>query len=152
MRTARSPLERIRVALDRPRLWRVTAGLAALLLCGLVVGAAQGSIAVLTRATAGASSERGVTWERWCTAGKVREDRRRLAFCARIDGRALASTHGPGVGEVHVAVVGGFHLTIVRLPDGSPTPSLGTRVVAVGPLVRARNGQREVQAFKVLRG
>jgi hypothetical protein len=152
MRTARSPLGRIRIALDRPRLWRVTAGLAALLLCGLLVGAAQGSIDVLTRAPTGTVRRGGATWERWCTAGKVREDRRRLAFCARIDGRALASTHGPGVGEIHVAVVGGFHLTIVRLPDGSPTPSLGTRMIAVGPLVRARNGQREVQAFKVLRG
>jgi hypothetical protein len=152
MRTARSPLGRIRIALDRPRLWRVTAGLTALLLCGLVAGAAQGSIDVLTRAPTGTLARRGATWERWCTAGKVREDRRRLAFCARIDGRALASTHGPGVGEIHVAVVGGFHLTIVRLPEGSRTPSLGTRVVAVGPLVRARNGQREVQAFKVLRG
>ncbi len=64
----------------------------------------------------------------------------------------LASTHGPKVGEIHVAVVGDFHLTLIRLPDHAATPSLGTRVVAVGPLVRARDGQREVQAFKVLRG
>ncbi len=64
----------------------------------------------------------------------------------------LASDHGPAPAETHVAVVGGFHLTIVRLPDGSRTPRSGTRLVAVGPLVRARNGQREVQAFRVLRG
>jgi hypothetical protein len=144
----RMALPSSRIVLDRPRLWRGTAGLAAVLFLVLLAGAAQGSIDVIARHP----TTSGAPWERWCTAGKVREDRRRLAFCARIDGRALASTHGPGVGEVHVAVVGGFHLTIVRLPDGSPTPSLGTRVVAVGPLVRARNGQREVQAFKVLRG
>jgi hypothetical protein len=84
--------------------------------------------------------------------GHVREDRRQLAYCARVNGLVLASTHGPGVGEIHVAVIGGFHLTIVRLPDGSRTPSLGTRLVAIGPMLRARNGQREVQAFKVVSG
>lgn len=142
---------RIRVALNRPRLWRVTAALAALLLCGLLVGAAQGSIDVIAAGPAGVSPSNQASWERWCTAGQVREDRRRLAYCARVDGLVLSSTHGPGVGETHVAVIGGFHLTIVRLPDGAPTPSLGARLVAVGPLVRARNGQREVQAFKVVR-
>jgi hypothetical protein len=152
MRTSRNVLGRVRIALDRPRLWRVTAGLAALLLCGLLVGAAQGSIYVISQRPATAAQARGASWQRWCTAGRVREDRRRLAFCARVDGLVVASTHGPKVGEVHVAVVGDFHLTIVRLPDGSTIPSRGTRVIAVGPLVRARNGQREVQAFMVLGG
>jgi hypothetical protein len=152
MRTPLSLFGRARIAVDRPRLWRVTAILAALLLCGLLAGAAQGTIDVIARRPAGVSSSGGASWERWCTAGQVREDRRRLAFCARVDGLVLTSTHGPGPTETHVAVVGGFHLTIVRLPDGTPTPPLGTRLVAVGPLVRARNGQREVQAFRVLRG
>ena len=152
MRIARELGRRIRIALDRPRLWRVTAGLAALLLCGLLVGAAQGSIDVVARRPAGILPRGGASWERWCTAGRVREDRRRLAFCARVDGLVLTSSHGPAANETHVAVLGDFHLTIVRLPDGAPTPSLGTRVVAVGPLVRARDGQREVQAFRVLRG
>ena len=152
MRTALSPLGRIRIALDRPRLWRVTAGLAALLLCGVIVGAAQGSIAVVAQRPAADASAGGASWERWCSAGAARQDRRRLAYCARVNGLVLTSTHGPNPGEVHVAVIGGFHLTIVRLPFGSRTPSLGTRVIAVGPLVRARNGQRELQAFKVLRG
>lgn len=152
MRTALSPIGRSRIALDRPRLWRVTAGLAAILLCGLIVGAAQGSIDVIAQRPAGDTSGRAASWERWCTAGAARQDRRRLAYCARVDGLALTSTHGPNPGEVHVAVIGGFHLTIVRLPVGSRAPSLGARVVAVGPLVRARNGQRELQAFKVLRG
>jgi hypothetical protein len=138
--------------LDRPRVWRVTAIVAGLLLCGLLVGAAQGSITVIARRPATVPAAGGASWERWCTAGKPREDRRHLAFCARVDGLVLTSTHGPAPGETHVAVVGGFHLTIVRLPDGAPTPAMGTRLVAVGPLVRARNEQREVQAFRVLRG
>jgi hypothetical protein len=143
---------RIRTALDRPRLWRVTAGLAALLLCALIVLAAQGSIQVIAQRPAGGPVPGGETWQRWCANGQVRNDRIRLAYCARVDGLVLASTHGPGVHETHVAVVGGFHLTIVRLPDGASTPGRGSRLVAVGPLVRARDGQREVQAFRVLRG
>jgi hypothetical protein len=126
----------------------VTTGLAALLLCALIVGAAQGSIQVIAHQP----GRTGTSWQRWCTGGHVRDDRIRLAYCARVDGLVLASTHGPGPQEVHVAVVGGFHLTIVRLPDGAQTPGRGTRLIAVGPLVRARDGQREVQAFRVLRG
>ena len=149
MRTA---LGRIRLALHRPRLWRVTAILAGLLFCILLVGAAQGSVEVISRHPVGASNPRGPSWERWCGAGVVREDRLRLAYCARVDGIVLASTRGPSPVEHHVAVIGGFHLTIVRLPDGRPAPAVGTRLVAVGPLVRARDGQREVQAFRVLHG
>jgi hypothetical protein len=152
MRAARNAIGRIRIALDRPRIWRVTAILAGLLLCGLLVGAAQGSITVIARRPAAAVAVGGASWEHWCTGGQVRDDRLRLAYCARVNGLVLASTHGPGPEETHVAVVGGFHLTIVRLPDGAPAPSVGTRLVAVGPLVRARDGQREVQAFRVLRG
>lgn len=147
----RNAAGRIRIALDRPRVWRVTAVLAGLLFCAVLVGAAQGSITVLARPPA-ASAARVASWERWCTDGRAREDRRRLAFCARVDGLVLTSSHGPAPGETHVAVVGGLHLTVVLLPDGALTPSIGTRLIAVGPLVRARDGQREVQAFRVLRG
>jgi hypothetical protein len=85
---------------------------------------------------------------RWCTLGKPREDRVRLAFCARAEGRVIGSNHGPAAGEAHVAVLGGFHLVIVLLPEWARTPPLGSKVVAVGPLFRARDGQREIQAFK----
>lgn len=149
MRTARRPVERIRIALDHPRAWRVTAGLAAILFCALLVGAAQGSMTVISRTQArGPLRVRG-PWERWCTAGQVRVDRVRLAFCARVEGVVLSSTRGPGPGEAHIAVVGAFHLTIVKLPDSAPVPGFGSRVVAIGPLMRARNGQREVQAFRL---
>ncbi len=148
--TTQTPGGRIRTALDRPRLWRVTTAVAALLLCAVILVAAQGSIQVIAHHAGPGSS--GAAWERWCAGGHVRDDRIRLAYCARVDGLVLASTHGPGVHETHVAVVGGFHLTIVRLPDGAPTPGRASRLIAVGPLVRARDGQREVQAFRVLRG
>lgn len=141
-------LRAVRAFLDRPRLWRATAVLTALLLCALVVGAGQGSIDVIGTRVAAAQP----AWEHWCTTGEVREDRKRLAFCARVSGLVLASTHGPGPREIHVAVIGGFHLTIVRLPDDVAAPSLGTRLVAIGPMLRARNGQREIQAFRLVRG
>src|ERR1700761_3663996 len=120
----------LRAVLDRPRLWRVTAVLAALLLCGVVAALGQGSLNVLAQRPEAGS----VPWAPWCTAGQVREDRHQLAFCARVDGLAVASTHGPGAGEAHVAVIGDFHLTIVRLPPYTRTPSPGTRVIAIGPL------------------
>jgi hypothetical protein len=144
----RRGLAGLRAVLDRPRLWRVTAVLATLLLCGVLAALGQGSLNVIAKRPIG----RSAAWEPWCTSGQVREDRRQLAFCARVDGLVVASTQGPGPGEIHVAVIGGFHLTIVRLPEDSLTPSLGTRVIAVGPLLRARNGQREVQAFRLVRG
>ncbi|HYZ82491.1 MAG TPA: hypothetical protein VE571_14540 [Solirubrobacteraceae bacterium] len=142
--------KRIRIALDRPRLWRLTTAVAALLLCALLVVTAQGSVDVVGhRAQAPAGPV--TSWERWCTRGDVREDRIRIAFCARINGIVVYSNRGPAPGEAHVAVVGAFHLTVVKLPTGAGIPAVGTRVVAIGPLFRARNGQREVQAFRLQR-
>jgi hypothetical protein len=142
----------IRTGLDRPRVWRATAALAGLLLCVVVIAASEGSLDVIAQPPAAEHATRTASWERWCADGRVRKDRRQLAFCARVDGLVLASSKGPGDGEVHVAVVGDFHLTIVRLPDWARTPSIGTRVIAIGPMLRARDGQREVQAFKLVRG
>lgn len=139
----------MRAALDRPRLWRVTAALSALLLCAVVLACAQGSLSIIVhRPAATGRGAAGPAWVRWCTRGSARRDRRRLAFCARVEGRVLATTHGPAPGEAHVAVLGDFHIVIVRLPGGAATPAQGTRVVAIGPLFRARDGQREVQAFR----
>jgi hypothetical protein len=140
-------------ALDRPRLWRISAALSALLLGALLLACAQGSLTIIVRrpatldgATRGAVAQ--ASWVRWCTKGEAREDRKRLAFCARVEGRVLAATHGPAPQETHLAVLGDFHIVIVRLPDGTATPARGTRVLAIGPLFRARDGQREVQAFR----
>ena len=148
----RSVAGRIRIALNRPRLWRVTAAVSALLLCGVLVVVAQGSLDILAHRPPRAAVATGPAWERFCSQGEVRRDRQRLAYCARIEGLVVATTHGPAREEVHVAVVGDFHFVVIRLKDGSRTPSLGSRFAAVGPLLRARDGQRELQAFKVLRG
>jgi hypothetical protein len=148
MSATRRGLAAVHTALDRPRLWRVSAALAALLLCGLVLASAQGSLTILARRPPAVGGDAALpAWASWCTKGEPREDRKRLAYCARIEGRVIDSTHGPGPRETHVAVVGGFHVVLVRLPEGAPTPSWGAHIVAIGPLFRARDGQREVQAF-----
>jgi hypothetical protein len=149
MSATRRGLAIVHTALDRPRLWRVTAAAAALLLCGLLLASAQGSLTILTHRPPAVRRDAAAlpAWVAWCTKGDPREDRKRLAYCARIEGRVIDSTHGPGPLETHVAVVGDFHIVLVRLPEGAPTPSWGTHIVAIGPLFRARDGQREVQAF-----
>lgn len=151
MAGARRAVPRVLSVLDRPKLWRVTAALSALLLCGLVLAASRGSIDVISTrpvATKHSAAPRP-SWLRWCSHGTVRQDRPLLAYCARIDGLVVASNRGAGPGEAHLAVLSDFHLVIFRMPDGSTVPSIGTRLVAVGPLVRARNGQRELQVFKI---
>jgi hypothetical protein len=136
-----------KTALDRPRVWRVTAALATLLLCALVLVCSQGSLTIIPhRATPGAGAL--PSWEPWCTRGIPRKERKRLAFCARVEGRVLASTHGPNPDEAHIAVISDFHIVVVRLPNWETTPSRGAKIVAIGPLFRARDGQREVQAFR----
>jgi hypothetical protein len=146
----------IRRVLDHPRLWRVTAALAALLLCALLLICSQGSLTILAHKPAADNQEATTTqdaaaapsWEYWCTKGTPRKERERLAFCARVEGRVLASTHGPNPDESHIAVISDFHLVIVRLPNWEATPNRGAKIVAIGPLFRARDGQREVQAFR----
>jgi hypothetical protein len=140
----------VRAALDRPGLWRVTAALSALLLCGLVFVCAQGSLTIIARKPGADRRDAAAmpSWMYWCTRGIPREERRRLAFCARVEGRVLDSTHGPALGEAHIAVISDFHIVIVRLPDWEAMPTWGVRVVAIGPLFRARDGQREIQAFR----
>jgi hypothetical protein len=134
--------------LDRPRLWRATAALSALLLCGLVLVCAQASLTIINRRPAEHAAAATPAWEYWCTRGTPRKQRKRLAFCARVEGRVITSTHGPGVDEAHIAVISDFHIVLVRLPNWEATPKRGAKIVAIGPLFRARDGQREVQAFR----
>ncbi|MGH2895130.1 MAG: hypothetical protein ACRDPM_17945 [Solirubrobacteraceae bacterium] len=123
-----------------------------LLFGAVLVAVAQGSVTVVSRAPSLAQAESQLAWERWCTRGQARTDRQRLAWCARVQGRVVWTTQGPSPGELHLAVIGGFHLTIVRMPYSVHHPSVGSALTAVGPLVRARNGQRELQAFMVRPG
>lgn len=120
--------------------------MSALLLAALLLLAAQGSVAVLAHqpVTGPAAS-----WTTQCRGGQARQDRRRIAYCARVEGRVVASTHGPSADESHIAVISNFHVTLVLVPNGAPTPSWGSHVVAVGPLVRSRSGQREVEAYSL---
>ena len=127
----------------------MTAVLAAVLLAGLLFICVQGSLAVIAARPATAAQAAALpSWEPWCTRGVPRKERLRLAFCGRVQGRVLSSTHGPQPDEAHVAVISDFHIVVVRLPDSAATPKRGTNVVAIGPLFRARDGQREVQAFR----
>jgi hypothetical protein len=145
----------VRAAFDRPRLWRFTAALSALLLCGLVLVCTQGSLTIVSYKPVGDRQYAAAppSWERWCTWGIPRKRRKRLAFCARVEGRVFASTHGPNPSEVHLALISDFHIVLVRLlsnrnaSDRNTIPKRGSNVVAIGPLFRARDGQREVQAF-----
>ncbi len=138
----------MRAALDHPRLWRITAALSALLLCGLVLVCAQGSLTIIAHRPAAHGRDAALpVWEPWCTRGVPRKERERLAFCARVEGRVLASTHGPKPDESHIAVISDFQVVVVRLPNWEATPARGTNIIAIGPLFRARDGQREVQAF-----
>jgi hypothetical protein len=123
--------------LDHPRLWRVTAALSALLLGGLVFVCAQGSPTIIAHKPATDGQHAAApSWEPWCTRGIPRKERERLAFCARVEGRVLTSTHGPAAGEAHVVVISDFHIVVVRLPTWAATPDRGANIVAVGPLFR----------------
>lgn len=140
-------------ALDRPRLWRVTAVLSATLLCVLVWTCSRGSLTIIARRPTATSQLPAASrsWLPWCTRGTPREDRVRLAFCARVDGLVIAWTHGSGPRESHLALLSDFHLVIVKMPEGAATPAWGSEMVAIGPLFRASDGEREVQAFHVER-
>jgi hypothetical protein len=50
---------------------------------------------------------------------------------------------------VHLALIARLHVFVVKLAPGMPSPVVGAAMTATGPLVRARNGFREVQAFAV---
>jgi len=79
-------------------------------------------------------------------------DRVHVAYCARFEGMVVSRTFGPDRAESHLAVIGDFHLLVVRLDTGRDgIPGIGARVVAIGPMVRARDGQLEIQAFRLQR-
>lgn len=132
-----------------PRLWHVTSALSALLLCGLVFVSAQGSLTIIAYGPVAGERHTAAppAWISWCTRGIPRRERVSLAFCARVEGRVITSTRGPNPDETHIAVISDFHIVLVRLPNWEATPKRGANILAIGPLFRARDGQREVQAF-----
>jgi hypothetical protein len=72
-----------------------------------------------------------------------------LAFCARVSGRVVYSHVDSRSREAHLLVLADFHVIMVELPARAGDPGAGAHITAVGPLLRARNGQREVKALWV---
>ncbi len=135
----------------RSWVWRAAATFTALLVCGVLVVAGPGSVQIVRHRHAIDSSTaiRTPSWTRPCYGHIQDSDHPQLAFCARIDGRVIYSDATAASGETHLLVVGGFHLVLVELRAGSRRPAWGSRITAVGPLLRARDGEREVQAVWV---
>jgi hypothetical protein len=133
------------------RFWQVTTALAAVLLCALVALAGPGSIQTLQRAgtNAASSSARAPGWAQPCFRESLPSEHPQLAFCARVGGRVVNSDVDAESGEAHLLVLANFHMIIVELPPRVRVPGWGAHITAVGPLLRARDGQREVQALWV---
>jgi hypothetical protein len=92
-------------------------------------------------------------WSAPCFLHQPRHDRALLARCARATGvvahvRSEGDTHAR---EVHFALVGRFGALIIKLGDPATLrkPRVGSRVTVVGPLVRASNDMREIEAWSV---
>jgi hypothetical protein len=119
-------------------------------LLGLVVTAAPGSVRVLRQAPASSSAAARVPpWARPCVDAPIVSLRQ--AFCARVDGRVVAS-HTKSDGETHLLVIGGFHATLVEVERGTRLPSWGARIVAVGPMIGEGYGLREIRAISLAGG
>ena len=92
-------------------------------------------------------------WAQPCRDHKPRRDRTLLADCARSTGFvAWVREKGDGPGrEVHFALVGRFGAILVKLGDPYElaTPRIASHVTVVGSLVRASNGMREIQAWRI---
>jgi hypothetical protein len=125
----------------RRRVERVLAIAAAAAIALAAAVALQGSVRIDPGDAAHAA------WSRPCDGRAARPDRTLLARCARVHGRVLWVRRRPG--EVHLALIARLHLFVVKLAPGMPSPGVGSGLTATGPLVRARNGLREVQAFAV---
>jgi hypothetical protein len=150
VRPATGWLDRFRGIDRRPALWRVTAAVTAAAFAAVLFLAAPGSVELVRNAPdsgAPASSLRG--WTAPCRSNEyVPLGASQVAFCARTDGRVIGSFTN-GVGETHVLVAGGFHLTLVELKRGMHTPSWGSRIVAVGPMATT-DGLRELHAITLV--
>jgi hypothetical protein len=125
--------------------WRVAAAGAALLLAACLAVAAPGSIERYDGPSG--SADRAATWARDCLQHRPRPDRALISRCSRVEGRVLYVKREPA--ETHLAVIARLHLFVVKLGRDAQSPPIGSTVGVVGPLVRARNGLREVQAFAV---
>jgi len=119
-----------------------------------------GILAVVATTTTGFQTYRGSTagsdmpgWSEPCFVHEPRHDRPLLAPCARATGFVtyVRRKRAHAAPEVHFALIGRFGALIVKLdnPLRLQTPGIGSRVTVVGPLVRAQNGMREIEARSV---
>jgi len=138
------------VLLVPARLTKPVAALAALLVVVSLLVAVPGRLDVY--GPTDGTTPRGVApaWARPCLTKAPRPDRQILALCAKVHGRVVASSlkHAPGP-ELHVVVLAGLHLVVVRTETEHAKPGIGSTVTVVGPLLRARNGEREIEAWSL---
>jgi hypothetical protein len=140
---------RTRAQLLPPVVWRLSGVFAAVVLCGLLFLVGPGSVEIVARAPDRGAHLAATTpsWARPCFRGHTSSRYSKLAFCARVVGRVLASqTMG---GEPHLLVSGGFHFTLVELRPGARVPPLGSDITAIGPLFRGELGLRELKTLWV---
>lgn len=91
-------------------------------------------------------------WAATCLRAEPRKDRKLLYRCARVEGRVIwRKTKGRvGQHEVHLLLVARFDLLLAKLPASTRSPpSIADDVTVTGPLVRSRNGLKEVQVVTV---
>jgi hypothetical protein len=150
---ATSWLDRIRPAGARPAPWRVSAAICAAALAAILFFAAPGSVSLVRYGpeAGGPPASNLPAWSRACVVANryPSMSETQLAFCARADGRVIGFVNGDE-GETHLLVTGAFHITLVELKLGTPKPSWGSRIVAVGPLTTS-DGLRELKAIRIVK-
>jgi len=132
----------------RRRYWRQVALIAAALFACELMLAAGGRVELVPERAGPGGSPAGAA--RACSGHQPRQDRQLLHACVRVTGRVLyvrAERLSGGRIETHLLVVASMHLLVVKPVAGLRLPSVGARIDAVGPMVRARNGLREVEAL-----
>ena len=129
------------------RAWQVAAALCACLLIAALAVALPGAVERYDRPDrAGAPA-----WAAPCARARPRNDRVLLSRCAKVEGRVLYVDREGSPPDTHLAVVADLHLFLVKLRPADAVPPAGSTISVVGPLKRANNGLREVQAAAVER-
>ena len=134
--------------------WRLTLGvvLAALALGVASLGWPGG---VESYDETGRHASAGPAWTAACWLHEPRKDRTLLARCAKLRGRVVyvkRERENGRLRETHLAVLAHYRIVLVKVwrPHSVDIPAVGTMITAIGPLVRARNGMREIQAWRLV--
>jgi hypothetical protein len=127
------------------------AAVVVVVLVALVVGA-QGQVDTYGSAdsTVRVVSSSAPGWAAPCLRTIPRDDRRLLKRCARVKGRVLwvkTRQEAGGRTKVHALVVARFQLFLAKFPPNASGPRMAGSVTVIGPMVRARNGLKEIQVM-----